>query len=356
MRKLFLIVLLCAARLPLPGQSPTSPASAPELLKDPRAVFAAAAPFYDFSDPSLKPWHLKVGYQLYDETGKPNEQGMYEYWWASPDVYRSTWTRPGATHTDWHTADGRHLYQASGASLNFFEYRLQSALLSPLPDSSELDPTKYRLDREEKKLGGPDKALCIMVIPLMPQHEQIQVVPLGLFPTYCFASNLSALMANFSFGTIATQFTRVGKVQNHYLPLELVFYENGKEILSAKVDSVNGIAPSDAALIPTADAQTIKLEKAQLTEGVTTGMLLKKQQPIYPQDAKDARVSGKVVLQATIGIDGTIHDLRVVQAPWPSLVASALVAVSKWQYKPYMLNGEPVEVETTINVIYSLGP
>jgi protein TonB len=84
-------------------------------------------------------------------------------------------------------------------------------------------------------------------------------------------------------------------------------------------------------------------------------MLVKKQVPIYPQDAKDAHVSGTVVLQATIGSDGRIHDLRVVSAPWPSLAASSLWAVLHWEYKPYMLNGEPVEVQTTVNVIYTLG-
>jgi protein TonB len=97
------------------------------------------------------------------------------------------------------------------------------------------------------------------------------------------------------------------------------------------------------------------MEKVQIAAGIAVGSLLKKEVPVYPQDAKDARVSGKVVLQATIGMDGGVHDLHVVSAPWPSLVASALWAVSHWEYKPYLLNGEPVEVETTVNVIYSLG-
>ena len=77
--------------------------------------------------------------------------------------------------------------------------------------------------------------------------------------------------------------------------------------------------------------------------------------PVYPQDAKEARAEGKVVLQALIGRDGRIHNLKVVSAPYPSLVESALWAVSRWEYKPYLLNGDPVDVETQINVIYSLG-
>jgi protein TonB len=84
-------------------------------------------------------------------------------------------------------------------------------------------------------------------------------------------------------------------------------------------------------------------------------MLLKKQVPFYPQEAMDAHISGTVVLQAIIGRDGGVHDLHVISAPAPSLAISALWAVSQWQYKPYMLNGEPTEVQTTVNVIFSMG-
>jgi protein TonB len=84
-------------------------------------------------------------------------------------------------------------------------------------------------------------------------------------------------------------------------------------------------------------------------------MLLKKQAPIYPQDAKDAHVSGTVVLRGTIGMDGGVHNLHVVSAPWPSLAVAALAAVSQWEYKPFLFSGSPTEVDTTINVIFSLG-
>jgi TonB family protein len=77
--------------------------------------------------------------------------------------------------------------------------------------------------------------------------------------------------------------------------------------------------------------------------------------PLYDfNNAKAAHIDGTVVLQATIGMDGGVHNLHVVSAPSPSLAASALWAVSHWEYRPYFLNGEPVEVQTTINVIFSL--
>jgi hypothetical protein len=192
--------------------SQTTPTTPPDLPKDPREVLAMAGPFYDFNDATLKPWHLKATYQLYDQSGKPSEQGTYEYWWVSSKIYRTTWSRPSATRTDWHTADGKRAYQDRGERLDYFEYKLQSALLSPLPDPRDLDPAKIRLDRELESMGGA-KAPCIMVVPIMPQHGQIQTVPLGLFPTYCFDPKLPALRVTFSWGALAMEFNHIVKTQ-----------------------------------------------------------------------------------------------------------------------------------------------
>jgi TonB family protein len=76
--------------------------------------------------------------------------------------------------------------------------------------------------------------------------------------------------------------------------------------------------------------------------------------PKYPVEAKKARIQGWVVLDAIIGKDGTVENLQVVSGP-KELQQSSLDAVQQWKYKPFLLNGDPVEVETTINVIYTLG-
>jgi TonB family protein len=90
----------------------------------------------------------------------------------------------------------------------------------------------------------------------------------------------------------------------------------------------------------------------RVSGGVAAGMLILKVDPVYPQDAKDAHVQGAVVLRAIISKTGTIRDLQVVSGP-PELTDSAKDAVNQWRYKPYLLNGEPTEVETTITVNYS---
>ena len=84
------------------------------------------------------------------------------------------------------------------------------------------------------------------------------------------------------------------------------------------------------------------------------GMAISQIQPIYPADAKATHVQGVVVLHAIISKTGTIENLQVISGP-PMLTGSAMDAVKRWRYKPYLLNGEPTEVDTTINVNFTFG-
>jgi protein TonB len=81
--------------------------------------------------------------------------------------------------------------------------------------------------------------------------------------------------------------------------------------------------------------------------------LIRKVQPNYPPLARQARIQGNVVLQAVISKQGTIENLQVISGH-PMLVPAALEAVKQWRYKPYLLNGDAVEVETQVTVIFSL--
>jgi protein TonB len=76
--------------------------------------------------------------------------------------------------------------------------------------------------------------------------------------------------------------------------------------------------------------------------------------PEYPRLARMARIQGDVVLHAVIGREGEIEGLRTVSGP-PQLRAAAEVAVRQWRYRPYLLNGKPIEVETQITVRFILG-
>jgi protein TonB len=100
-------------------------------------------------------------------------------------------------------------------------------------------------------------------------------------------------------------------------------------------------------------APRIEVKKLRVSAGVQASKLISQPKPNYPPIAKQARVQGQVVLQAVISKSGTIENLKVVSGH-PMLTQSALDAVRNWRYQPTYLNGEPVEVETTINVNFSL--
>ncbi len=91
-----------------------------------------------------------------------------------------------------------------------------------------------------------------------------------------------------------------------------------------------------------------------VSKGVIDGLLVHKVTPVYPPLARQGRIQGQVVMQAIIGRDGTIQNLQVLSGhPW--LVKAAIDAVKQWRYRPYLLNNEPVDVETQITVNFTLG-
>lgn len=98
-----------------------------------------------------------------------------------------------------------------------------------------------------------------------------------------------------------------------------------------------------------------KPTQSRITRGgnVQAAMLVNRVQPQYPPLARQTRISGTVRLHAIIAKDGSVQQLEVLSGH-PLLVQSALDAVRQWRYRPTLLNGEPVEVDTTIDVIFSL--
>src|SRR5208283_3732702 len=117
--------------------------------------------------------------------------------------------------------------------------------------------------------------------------------------------------------------------------------------------AMGGVLGSVISGVPAAVPKAATPQRVLVSQGVSQGLLIHKVQPTYPPLARQARVQGTVVLQALIGKDGTIQNLHVVSGH-PMLTSSALEAVKQWRYKPYYLNNEPVEVETTINVNFTL--
>ena len=98
-------------------------------------------------------------------------------------------------------------------------------------------------------------------------------------------------------------------------------------------------------------AEVVAAQSAYISEGVAQARLKKKVDATYPPSAKSANVHGTVVLKVEISQAGTVRDVNLVSGH-PLLAAAAIEAVKQWTYEPYLLNGQPIEVKTTVRVLF----
>jgi protein TonB len=112
---------------------------------------------------------------------------------------------------------------------------------------------------------------------------------------------------------------------------------------------IGGIISSTPVAVP----KVATPQRVRVSAGVTSGLLIRKVNPTYPPLARQARISGTVVLRAMISKEGSIENLSLVSGH-PMLAPAAIDAVKQWKYKPYLLNGEPVEVDTEVQVNFTL--
>jgi protein TonB len=116
---------------------------------------------------------------------------------------------------------------------------------------------------------------------------------------------------------------------------------------------MNGVIGGIISSTPVAVPKVATPQRVRVSQGVSAGLLVRKVSPNYPPLARQARIQGQVVLRAVISKDGTITGLTLVSGH-PMLAPAAIEAVKQWKYKPYLLNGEPVEVDTEVQVNFTL--
>jgi protein TonB len=117
--------------------------------------------------------------------------------------------------------------------------------------------------------------------------------------------------------------------------------------------SMGGVIGSVLSSTPVAIPKIATPQRVRVSSGVSTGLLVRKVPPTYPPLARQARIQGVVILQAQISKEGNIENLQLISGH-PMLAPAAIEAVKQWKYRPYLLNGEPVEVDTQVQVNFTL--
>jgi TonB family protein len=249
-----------------------------------------------------------------------------------------------------------------------------AAMLNPSIDRSRLS--------HRTKLFVPFFALCLL-LPLAALHLSAQnlsgkVAGTIHDPSGSGVANATIIMSNHTANTVdMTTSDRDGNFSFKALPsgeYELKAMKPGFQIY--QLPQVNLVSGSDFSqnisleigtimeevqVVPAGTKQPLRVgttgkpSRLQLGGEIEAAKIISKVQPIYPDAARSAGISGTVILHAVISMEGKPLSLRVMNSQIdPDLARSAVEAVSQWRYTPTLLNGEPIEVDTTITVIYSL--
>lgn len=321
-------------------------APAIEMPKDPAALLDLAANSNGLGGSGMKPWRLKASFEFFDEQGNPGEQGTIEDTWAGPHQSKITYITGADSETDYGSEKGMlrsvtgtpNLGQATNIMTHFVQ-----------PIANEQTRSHWALELENREVGTA-KLVCAEVKAVNSPSGSHQVSG----PMYCFDADKPLLRVSVQpFGGLQVLFNNVRSFQDHYVAGEISEVRNGKRVLAVHLSSIESIDVVDAAeFIPPADATPI-MKKIAISSGVAQVNLVKSVAPEYPLHAMETGLSGTVVVQATIDKDGKISNVRAIGGP-EELRQAAVDSVKQWVYRPYLLNGEPVNVDTTINVVFNL--
>jgi len=308
----------------------------------------------------VQPFYLKMSVQLFDTKGQPGEQGTVELYWKSPNRQKRVFTFPSYSATE--VRDTDKTFRTADAKVPPDAVALLvDQMLHPMAKPSQIDAAQ---PQTQKVTLGKAPLDCIMLARSIGGPGP---VPMGLFPTYCFDSGTLVLRVTSNYGGEVILRNMTSTFQQRHVAMDVVISEKQVEAAEGKVEKLEQREIGDADLA-TDDLKLYSVivmpmngpppnpnGPVKVSGGVIAGMAISKADPVYPAMARARHAQGTVILHAIIAKDGHIQDLQVVSSPDPDLAIAALDAVRQWRYKPYLLMGNPVDVETTINVNFTFG-
>lgn len=309
------------------------PADSTAVPQNPRELMVVAARLNGLNGADVQPWHLKASFQILDESGNIIDRGTYDEFWAAPTRYKRTYASSKYSQTDYGTAKGvlrSGRYDQIPALISDIRREFVDPMLNQQAIARQsFGPSLQDLDGERLN------CLIITGLPMNPGRS------------WCLPVGTAVLRRTSSTGeSLQVIHDRPVRFQGRFVAGDLRFIRAGKLALTAHLESVEALKP-EAILEPSSDAVPLR-RRINISAGVAVGLLEKHENPVYPADA---HVSGTVSLMAVIGVGGHVEQLSVVSGP-PILQAAAIEAVRKWTYRPFLLNNEPVEVMTQINVVF----
>jgi TonB family protein len=281
-----------------------------------------------------QPFLLTVEYELYDLDGKAAEKGTAEESWGPKgsriEIKSPTLATREISGTD--AGIGTHTRES------YLVNQMLRAYIRPLDTSGK--KKDFAFDRFQRTV---DSVVTDCFAIGVPSTRTLTTT------AYCAdVNNRISVITGQLFVLSRSQFLRY---RDREVPSDIEITYEDRIAIKAHMTSLNAIPPENyEAAIGLAGYEHFLVHGDHIV-----GAALDRPQPVYPKQAKKKHITGSVLLCAIITKDGTIAGLDVVASPNSLLSASALDAVRKWTYKPYLMDGKPTELDTTITVNYALG-
>ena len=325
----------------------------PPMPEDPNQLLLLAQKQNRLANPDIPHWHLKISVTQFDPSGGVTVKSQVEEFWAGESKHKIIYTTPNASMTEYATEKGR--FRSAGNQISPGPLMATgNAFTNPIFENESLIE-KWILHRENRKVNGV-KLICVSTRGIKAGSEKHEFTG----STYCLDPEKPSLLSRMNgVGTTSEVVYTRSSVQDfhgYYVPKELELTVGGKRTVEAHLELIEDLAQEeDAFFLPPSDAVSTPVVKTvSISAGISHAILEHANAPDYPIAAKAAGISGTVVLTGKINKDGSVSDLKVVSGP-KELQQAAMDSVRTWTYKPYLLNGEPVEVRTTINVVFQPG-
>jgi TonB family protein len=302
------------------------------------------------------PFHLKLEFQLYDLAGKPAETGTIEEWWQSSKVERTIIQSPSYNYDS-----AAHSQGSADERESFLVDQLLQLAINPVP---RYEFTQGQTVEQKSKDFAKTSFDCFNV----KTNEKATTVR----DTVCTAPKTDIVRVATQDGDhLALLRNSLGSFHDHFVALAMGIDFDGKIMISGKVVALQAMesnkpatqppptasTPSGHQDTPDADAPAGAINAnlpVQIPGGVIAGKRVSFVQPTYPDHAKALHLSGTVLLRAIIGKDGSIKNLVTIASTDSIFTPTTAAAVRQWKYAPYLLNGVPTEVDTTITVNFQL--
>jgi len=301
----------------------------------------------------VHPWHLKVSFQLLDDKSTVTDSGLYEEFWAGAELFKRTYTGHAFKVAEFGTSGG---VKSSGDRIwpSWALNSLRDTIVAPLPNEADLEKSEFQT--RDVKAARSDKGRADLVCFTVKDKPTAFTKPLFPKATYCFDSHDPFLRTRGIYGEGLDSTSNDPTVfHDRWIPRDIALLHGGKLMLTAHVETIEELSRIEDASSGSlsADSSSPQPDTVGVPSETAEGLLISHVPPVYPAIAKAARIKGTVVLQVLIGKDGKVKELGVESGP-PLLQQAALDAVSRWVYRPYLVNGKPKPVFTKVNVIFKL--